>query len=197
MPASDHEAGRQRLDMWLWFARVVKTREAAAGLVESAFTAATHARAMKIRARHFARVVERGLRQIIETEHLRALGDRNVVAHRRRRRANLLLSPLLIRGSRLHVGRLCRDNIAEQLRLATHRDRVDRALRRTRFDVDGVVHWTRRRRRRLWCSWRCGLIAGIDRSRLLQRGLGFLARLCRATRDAIGLRLRQECLHRS
>lgn len=35
MPASDQEAGRQRLDKWLWFARVVKTREAAAGLVES------------------------------------------------------------------------------------------------------------------------------------------------------------------
>ena len=26
---------RQRLDKWLWFARVVKTREAAAGLVEA------------------------------------------------------------------------------------------------------------------------------------------------------------------
>lgn len=35
MPASDQEAGRQRLDKWLWFARVVKTREAAACLVEA------------------------------------------------------------------------------------------------------------------------------------------------------------------
>lgn len=36
MAASDEDAGaRQRLDKWLWFARVVKTREAAAALVES------------------------------------------------------------------------------------------------------------------------------------------------------------------
>ncbi|WP_421696204.1 RNA-binding S4 domain-containing protein [Aestuariivirga sp.] len=35
MRASDETASRQRLDKWLWFARVVKTREAAAGLVES------------------------------------------------------------------------------------------------------------------------------------------------------------------
>lgn len=35
MPASDQEAGRQRLDKWLWFARVVKTREAASRLVEA------------------------------------------------------------------------------------------------------------------------------------------------------------------
>ena len=35
MAASDELAGRQRLDKWLWFARVVKTREDAAGLVES------------------------------------------------------------------------------------------------------------------------------------------------------------------
>ncbi|MCA3560330.1 MAG: RNA-binding S4 domain-containing protein [Aestuariivirga sp.] len=35
MPASDKQQARQRLDKWLWFARVVKTREAAASLVES------------------------------------------------------------------------------------------------------------------------------------------------------------------
>lgn len=35
MPASDDTPGRQRLDKWLWFARVVKTREDAASLVES------------------------------------------------------------------------------------------------------------------------------------------------------------------
>lgn len=35
MAASDEQAERQRLDKWLWFARVVKTREAAASLVES------------------------------------------------------------------------------------------------------------------------------------------------------------------
>ena len=35
MAASDELPGRQRLDKWLWFARVVKTHEAAAGLVES------------------------------------------------------------------------------------------------------------------------------------------------------------------
>jgi ribosome-associated heat shock protein Hsp15 len=37
LPASDPKpaAGRQRLDKWLWFARVVKTREAAAALVEN------------------------------------------------------------------------------------------------------------------------------------------------------------------
>ena len=35
MPASDKVETRQRLDKWLWFARVVKTREAAAALVES------------------------------------------------------------------------------------------------------------------------------------------------------------------
>ena len=35
MPASDELSGRQRLDKWLWFARVVKTREDAASLVES------------------------------------------------------------------------------------------------------------------------------------------------------------------
>ena len=34
MAASDEAPGRQRLDKWLWFARVVKTREAAASLVE-------------------------------------------------------------------------------------------------------------------------------------------------------------------
>ena len=35
MAASDEQPGRQRLDKWLWFARVVKTREDAAHLVES------------------------------------------------------------------------------------------------------------------------------------------------------------------
>ena len=35
MAASDDGPDRQRLDKWLWFARVVKTRELAAGLVES------------------------------------------------------------------------------------------------------------------------------------------------------------------
>ena len=35
MAASDEAPGRQRLDKWLWFARVVKTRELAASLVES------------------------------------------------------------------------------------------------------------------------------------------------------------------
>lgn len=36
MPASDRPEGRQRLDKWLWCARVVRTREAAAALVEAA-----------------------------------------------------------------------------------------------------------------------------------------------------------------
>lgn len=35
MAASDESGTRQRLDKWLWFARIVKTREAAAALVES------------------------------------------------------------------------------------------------------------------------------------------------------------------
>lgn len=35
MPASDRPEGRQRLDKWLWCARVVRTRGAAAALVES------------------------------------------------------------------------------------------------------------------------------------------------------------------
>jgi ribosome-associated heat shock protein Hsp15 len=38
LPASDETGAggdRQRLDKWLWFARIVKTREAAAALVES------------------------------------------------------------------------------------------------------------------------------------------------------------------
>ena len=35
LPASEATAPRQRLDKWLWIARVVKTREAAAGLVEA------------------------------------------------------------------------------------------------------------------------------------------------------------------
>ena len=35
MPASEASAARQRLDKWLWIARIVKTREAAAGLVQS------------------------------------------------------------------------------------------------------------------------------------------------------------------
>jgi len=38
LPASDtSEAGetRQRIDKWLWFARIVRTREAAASLVEA------------------------------------------------------------------------------------------------------------------------------------------------------------------
>jgi ribosome-associated heat shock protein Hsp15 len=33
LPASEASAARQRLDKWLWIARVVKTREAAASLV--------------------------------------------------------------------------------------------------------------------------------------------------------------------
>ncbi len=33
MPESDERGTRQRLDKWLWFARIVKTREAAASLV--------------------------------------------------------------------------------------------------------------------------------------------------------------------
>ena len=35
MPGSETGEARQRLDKWLWFARVVKTREAAASLVET------------------------------------------------------------------------------------------------------------------------------------------------------------------
>jgi ribosome-associated heat shock protein Hsp15 len=35
LPASEATGTRQRLDKWLWTARVVKTREAAAELVES------------------------------------------------------------------------------------------------------------------------------------------------------------------
>ena len=35
MPGNDPGSGCQRLEKWLWFARVVKTREAAASLVES------------------------------------------------------------------------------------------------------------------------------------------------------------------
>jgi len=35
LAASDELPGRQRLDKWLWFARVVKTREDEAKLVES------------------------------------------------------------------------------------------------------------------------------------------------------------------
>lgn len=35
MPGNDIASGRQRLDKWLWFARIVKTREAAASLVET------------------------------------------------------------------------------------------------------------------------------------------------------------------
>ena len=35
MRASEASGARQRLDKWLWIARVVKTREAAARLVES------------------------------------------------------------------------------------------------------------------------------------------------------------------
>ena len=35
MPASEQPDGRQRLDKWLWCARVVRTREAAAALVEA------------------------------------------------------------------------------------------------------------------------------------------------------------------
>jgi ribosome-associated heat shock protein Hsp15 len=37
LPPSDPkpDSGRQRLDKWLWFARVVRTREAAAALVEN------------------------------------------------------------------------------------------------------------------------------------------------------------------
>jgi len=35
LAASDEASGRQRLDKWLWFARVVKTREDAASLVGS------------------------------------------------------------------------------------------------------------------------------------------------------------------
>ena len=34
MPVSDQPGGRQRLDKWLWCARIVRTREAAAALVE-------------------------------------------------------------------------------------------------------------------------------------------------------------------
>jgi ribosome-associated heat shock protein Hsp15 len=34
LPASEATSARQRLDKWLWIARVVKTREAAATLVE-------------------------------------------------------------------------------------------------------------------------------------------------------------------
>ena len=35
MSATDHDGARQRLDKWLWCARLVKTREAAASLVEA------------------------------------------------------------------------------------------------------------------------------------------------------------------
>ena len=35
MPASEATSARQRVDKWLWVARIVKTREAAAGLVEA------------------------------------------------------------------------------------------------------------------------------------------------------------------
>jgi len=35
LPASEQPDGRQRLDKWLWCARIVRTRESAAALVEA------------------------------------------------------------------------------------------------------------------------------------------------------------------
>lgn len=41
------EAERQRLDKWLWFARIVKTREAAASLVEGGHVRINRAKVLK------------------------------------------------------------------------------------------------------------------------------------------------------
>lgn len=41
------DAPRQRLDKWLWFARVVKTREAAAGLVQAGHVRLNRAKVVK------------------------------------------------------------------------------------------------------------------------------------------------------
>ncbi len=77
MPASEAAATRQRLDKWLWIARVVKTREAAAGLVESGHVRINGQKTLKAgHAVKMGDVLTIVLNTRVRVLHIEAMGER-------------------------------------------------------------------------------------------------------------------------
>jgi ribosome-associated heat shock protein Hsp15 len=76
MPASE-EASAQRLDKWLWFARVVKSRTLAAHLIEAGKVRVNRARAQKpSQVVHFGDVLTIGVHARVRVLKVLALGLR-------------------------------------------------------------------------------------------------------------------------
>ncbi len=77
MPASEATAPRQRLDKWLWIARVVRTREDAAALVESGHVRINGQKTLKpghgVKAGDALTIV---LNARVRVLHIAALGER-------------------------------------------------------------------------------------------------------------------------
>lgn len=74
-------ATRQRLDKWLWIARVVKTREAAAGLVESSHVRINGQKTLKPgHAVKVGDVLTIVLKARVRVLHIEALGERRGTA---------------------------------------------------------------------------------------------------------------------
>lgn len=77
MPASEATGARRRLDTWLWIARMVKTREAAAGLVEAGHVRINGQKTLKpghaVKAGDVLTIV---LRARVRVLHIEALGER-------------------------------------------------------------------------------------------------------------------------
>ena len=86
MPASEAATARQRLDKWLWIARVVKTRESAAGLVESGHVRINGQKTLKpghgVKTGDVLTVV---LNARVRVLHIAALGERRGPADEARR----------------------------------------------------------------------------------------------------------------
>jgi ribosome-associated heat shock protein Hsp15 len=77
LPASETSGTRQRLDKWLWIARMVKTRGAAASLVESGHVRINGQKTLKpghsVKAGDVLTLV---LNARVRVLHVEALGDR-------------------------------------------------------------------------------------------------------------------------
>jgi ribosome-associated heat shock protein Hsp15 len=77
LPASEPTGTRQRLDKWLWIARVVKTREAAAELVESGHVRINGQKTLKPgHAVKTGDVLTLVLKSRVRVLHIEAMGER-------------------------------------------------------------------------------------------------------------------------
>jgi ribosome-associated heat shock protein Hsp15 len=77
LPASEASDTRQRLDKWLWIARVVKTREAAAALVEAGHVRINGQKTLKPgHAVKTGDVLTLVLKSRVRVLHIEAMGER-------------------------------------------------------------------------------------------------------------------------